>query len=166
MRSFTTSFIHIPLSSYLPAPFQPPPNAVSPLAAANVRFTPPPRLLPMLVISSALTVILTPGFLSATLLARPLMSLLLLSIFCLPCPGLSILNSDQLPILISFRTNDVFPRTRRSYTNFRLADWKGFSSESEALFENLPLPTSCAKGEKQFRDILLRRELSVSETKD
>ena len=68
------------------------------------------------------------------------------------------LNSDHLPILVSFRSNDLPPRTHRSFTNFRLANWVGFVKETEDLFAALPSPSpsSCAKDEKTFRDILLR----------
>jgi hypothetical protein len=64
------------------------------------------------------------------------------------------LNSDHLPIVVSYLTVDIPPRARRSFTNFRLANWPGFLQESEDLFSRLPPPTSCAKGEAKFREIL------------
>jgi hypothetical protein len=46
------------------------------------------------------------------------------------------------------------PRTARNFTNFCLAKWNRFVAESEALFAELPLPPSCAKGERDFWNVL------------
>ena len=71
------------------------------------------------------------------------------------------LNSDHLPIAVNFEDDDGIcnlPRTRRSFTNFALADWGEFQVESEAEFARLlrrHRPTSCAAGEKAFRRVFL-----------
>ena len=65
------------------------------------------------------------------------------------------LNSDHLPISISFLDDLPNIRTTKTYTNFHKANWAQYVRESENLFEGLPLPRSCAKGEKIFRDIVL-----------
>ena len=66
------------------------------------------------------------------------------------------LNSDHLPILIDFlddfQDSSLRPRT---FTNFRWANWPGYIRESEDLFAALPPPTSCAVGERKFREVLL-----------
>jgi hypothetical protein len=41
------------------------------------------------------------------------------------------------------------------FANSRLAKWDGYVAESEALFANLVPPTSCAIGERKFREVLL-----------
>ena len=46
------------------------------------------------------------------------------------------------------------PWKARSYTNFRKADCKGFTAESERRFAETPLPTSCSAGKKVFWHIL------------
>ena len=66
------------------------------------------------------------------------------------------LNSDHLPILIDLDGWFAEPPKMgpACYTNFRKANWDLFTAESENSYSNLPLPTSCAKGEKTFRQIL------------
>ena len=66
------------------------------------------------------------------------------------------LNSDHLPILIEFPSNQHPQATRvRTYTNFSKADWPRFIREVEEILVGCPLPTSCSSGEKIFRDALL-----------
>ena len=61
---------------------------------------------------------------------------------------LTTLNSDHLPILVSFPDNDKrHPRRIKTYFNFKKADWDSFTTESEQLFSSLPNPTSCESGE-------------------
>ena len=68
---------------------------------------------------------------------------------------LTTLGSDYLPITVSLSSDDPPPpRKARSYTNFRKADWEGFTAESERRFTETPLPTSWFAGEKVFRRIL------------
>ena len=66
------------------------------------------------------------------------------------------LNSDHLPISICIDDDTPAVRPRRSFTNFRRANWDGFRSESEAAFARLPPPTSCSTGEKLWRRIILK----------
>jgi hypothetical protein len=66
-----------------------------------------------------------------------------------------VLNSDHLPISISFLDDQPPPRMARFYTNFKHAKWGLYTSETEVLFDNTPLPTSCSAGEKKFHEILL-----------
>lgn len=67
------------------------------------------------------------------------------------------LNSDHLPILITFvdpfHQHDFANSTRpqRSYVNLRKADWAAFTAELESLVP-VDLPSSCAKGERLLRD--------------
>ena len=70
----------------------------------------------------------------------------------------TILNSDHLPILLSFddpnhqqELNNI--RTQRSYINLRRADWDKFTSELELLIPQAPPPT-CAKGERILCDAI------------
>jgi len=67
------------------------------------------------------------------------------------------LNSDHLPILISFPTKDSPkpPRFIKTFLNFQKADWESFTSETEQLFSSLPPPISCSIGELSFRKILI-----------
>ena len=73
----------------------------------------------------------------------------------------TILNSDHLPILLSFV--DPFHqqefnsniRTRRSFVNLRRADWEKFTSDLETFIPQSP-PVSCSKGEKIFRNAVLK----------
>ena len=66
------------------------------------------------------------------------------------------LNSDHLPILISFADfNMAPPRSRKTFTNFRRADWNAFTSELESLVDDLDPPSSCMKGEKLLREAVL-----------
>ena len=72
------------------------------------------------------------------------------------------LNSDHLPILLSFVDplhqrdfNDSNIRTRRSFLNMRKADWAGFTRDVDSFLPQ-SLPTSCVKGEKVFRNAVLK----------
>jgi hypothetical protein len=66
------------------------------------------------------------------------------------------LNSDHVLFIIYFLSEDnVPPRTQHIITNFHKADWPGYVQESRSLFSQLPLPTSCAKDELVFREVLL-----------
>lgn len=68
------------------------------------------------------------------------------------------LNSNYHPILIDLDGwfAEPPPAGLFCYTNFRKANWPRFTSESERAFDRIPPPTSCATGERVFRDILLR----------
>ena len=62
---------------------------------------------------------------------------------------LTTLNSDHLPILVSFPDPDKRqPRQVKTYFNFKKADWDSFTTESEQLFSShsqTPLPARLAK---------------------
>ena len=60
------------------------------------------------------------------------------------------LSSDHLPILLPLLNLTPPPRTRRSYTNFRRADWPSFTKTLDALLP-ADLPTSASSGEKILR---------------
>ena len=65
------------------------------------------------------------------------------------------LNSDHLPISISF-VNDTPPiRSRCTFTNFKRADWPSFTSITENKFNSLPPPTSTYSATNTFNKILL-----------
>jgi hypothetical protein len=63
-------------------------------------------------------------------------------------------NLDHLPISITFVDDAPPPRTARSFVNFKKAKWGLWTSETEAKFSGLPLPTKCSPGEKVFRKVL------------
>jgi hypothetical protein len=66
------------------------------------------------------------------------------------------LNSDHLPITVSF-SDIISPlRSRRTFTNLLKADWAGYIREIKISLSNIPPPVSCAKGKKVFRNILLQ----------
>jgi len=70
---------------------------------------------------------------------------------------LTTLNSDHLPILISFPDphKKQSKRPIKTYFNFKKADWDLFTTESEIVFSSLPNPSSCQTGEKLFRKTIL-----------
>ena len=63
------------------------------------------------------------------------------------------LTSDHLPIVISFDDDTPLPRFHQ-FTNYKKANWRGYKNELESLVDQLPLPTSCASGEKAFRKVI------------
>lgn len=65
------------------------------------------------------------------------------------------LNSDHLPITINIDDTPPPDPAKRTFVNFRLAKWDEFVVETEAAFRVCTPPTSCAAGEKTFRNILL-----------
>ena len=67
-------------------------------------------------------------------------------------------NSDHLPIVIQL--GSVFAMNcpelpRRTFTNFRKADWASFTRYTEERFAEAGLPPSCSNSEKTLRRILL-----------
>lgn len=65
------------------------------------------------------------------------------------------LNSDHLPIAISL--NSLIPpepSIKRTYTNYRKADWDSFTRSTERAFQSAILPSSCSVGVAFFGDIL------------
>ena len=62
------------------------------------------------------------------------------------------LSSDHLPLLISLLdAAPPPPRPRRSFSNLRRADWRGFTTELESLVPSTP-PSSAYDGERVFRE--------------
>jgi hypothetical protein len=66
------------------------------------------------------------------------------------------LNSDYLPICISFIDDQPPPKTSKTYINFKHAKWGRFTSETERVFSHLLRPTACSTGEKVFWRVLLK----------
>ena len=64
------------------------------------------------------------------------------------------LNSDHLPLSLSFGDDSPPVRDEKTFINLRKANWEEFQRESEDLFSCLPPPTSCAVGEKEWRRVL------------
>ena len=65
------------------------------------------------------------------------------------------LNSDHLPITIDLCGPDHRPtRTKKSYTNFRLANWTRFTDETERLFSSIDPSPNASIAAKQFQDIV------------
>ena len=65
------------------------------------------------------------------------------------------LNSDHLPISISFVEDSPPIRTKCTYTNFHRADWTKYRAISERLFSSLPPPTTAARAVNNFNRVLL-----------
>jgi hypothetical protein len=66
------------------------------------------------------------------------------------------LNSDHLPISITFLDDRLPPRMAHSYVNFKRAKWGLFTQETEQLFARERPPLSASAGEKHVRRILAR----------
>ena len=64
------------------------------------------------------------------------------------------LNSDHLPLSLSFADDSTPARSGKTFINLRKAKWDEFQRESEELFSRLSPPTSCAVGEKEWRRVL------------
>ena len=69
---------------------------------------------------------------------------------------LTSLSSDHLPVIIKLA--DWFPEPitdpHRTYTNIRRARWADFSTETEVISLNEPLPNTCSAGEVCSKEIL------------
>lgn len=69
------------------------------------------------------------------------------------------LSSDHLPVLISLPTQNEVTKTpapKRTFVNFKKANWDDFTLDSEEAFRRAPIPTSTSTGERTFRAILLK----------
>ena len=65
------------------------------------------------------------------------------------------LSSDHLPITVTLDfLAPSLPLPRKTFTNFRKADWEGYRVETEASFAALPPPICCLQGERAFRRVL------------
>ena len=67
------------------------------------------------------------------------------------------LCSDHLPIMVDLGgwfSSPSEPFGRRSYTNYRKADWGAFTREVEMKLSSLPPPLTCTYGQKTLREIL------------
>ena len=65
------------------------------------------------------------------------------------------LNSDHLPISITFIEDSLPPlRIRKTFTNFKLADWEAWQGETESRFSELDIGDSAAKNAIVFNRIL------------
>ena len=66
------------------------------------------------------------------------------------------LNSDHLPILLTIQTDNkhTIQQNRRSYTNYRKADWNKFTQDTEDAFTALQPPTDIHDTNKTFTNIL------------
>ena len=64
------------------------------------------------------------------------------------------LNSDHVPISITFDNDNPPTRRKKTYTNFRLADWDAFQAKTERLFSTARDPTSTTEGVKTFNRII------------
>ena len=66
------------------------------------------------------------------------------------------LSSDHLPIAITLDAlSPSIPLPKRTFINYKKADWQGYGDETETLISALPPPSSCADGELLFRRALL-----------
>ena len=66
------------------------------------------------------------------------------------------LNSDHLPILLTIQTDNkhTIQHNRRSYTNYRKADWDKFIQDTEDAFTAIQPPTDIHDANKTFTNIL------------
>ena len=65
------------------------------------------------------------------------------------------LGSDHLPIIITCATKiKLQPSDKRTFINFKKANWDKFKAETEIEFSKLRAPSSVYKGEKAFRKII------------
>ena len=66
------------------------------------------------------------------------------------------LNSDHLPILLTIQTDNkhTIQQNRRSYTNYRKADWDNFTQDTEYAFTAIQPPTDIHYANKTFTNIL------------
>ena len=65
------------------------------------------------------------------------------------------LGSDHLPIVITISTSLKQSKSiKRTYVNFKKADWEKFTSMTEEKFSTLPAPTNIFNAEKTFRRII------------
>jgi hypothetical protein len=64
------------------------------------------------------------------------------------------LNSDHLPIGISFDDDRPLPRILCSCVNLKKAKWDLHASEIESMLATEPPPTSASTGEKVLRKIM------------
>ena len=65
------------------------------------------------------------------------------------------LGSDHLPIIITISTSlKISKSIKRTYVNFKKADWEKFTSITEEKFSKEPAPTNIFDAEKTFRRII------------
>ena len=65
------------------------------------------------------------------------------------------LGSDHLPIIITSSSNiKPLMSDRKTYINFKKANWNEFKQDTEIAFSALESPTNIFKGEKTFRQII------------
>jgi hypothetical protein len=64
------------------------------------------------------------------------------------------LNSDHLPICLTFIDNQLSPLTAKSYMNFKRAKWGLLQSEFESLLTDDPRPMKCSSGVGRFNKLL------------
>ena len=72
------------------------------------------------------------------------------------CKTIHALNSDHLPILLTIQTDNkhTLQQNRRSYTNYRKADWDKFTQDTEDAFTAIQPPTDIHDANKTFTNIL------------
>ena len=81
------------------------------------------------------------------------------------------LNSDHLPIQLTIQTDSrhTIQQNRRSYTNYRKADWDRFTRDTEDAFAALQPPTDVHDAGRTFTNILCqagRRHMPVGRIRD
>jgi hypothetical protein len=68
----------------------------------------------------------------------------------------TMLNSDHLPLSISFLDDPPSSDVKRTFINFGWANWDRFEAESEVGFHGVPDPTSCVAGAKVLCNVILK----------
>ena len=66
------------------------------------------------------------------------------------------LGSDHIPIIELQRHIIKSKATNRTYVNFAKANWEGFKLQLENLLHDIQLPTDVHKGERTFREKVIR----------
>jgi len=65
------------------------------------------------------------------------------------------LASDHIPIIITLPGGSTNQEIRRTYINYKKANWQAYQKLCEDAFANAITPSSCSTGEITFRQILL-----------
>ena len=70
------------------------------------------------------------------------------------------LSSDHLPIFITLTTNTKYQlhQHKQSYTNYKKADWKKYTEETETAFSLMAPPSNSHTANKTFTDIILHAD--------
>ena len=77
-----------------------------------------------------------------------------------PWPTQHALSSDHLPIIttINIRHDYRLQQNRRTFTNYKKADWTQFTEDTECVYAQTTIPTNIHTANKMFTNIILMVE--------